>query len=118
MNRFLADGYTPIADPDPAITKRFRTNFEKSYTGNLEAKEYTPEFWQLIEPKLKEIEEEAKRLGKIESFTLVEYKQVDKQRTYRYLIEYEHATVLQRFVLNDQNQLTLVQGELREWKPK
>jgi hypothetical protein len=118
MNRFLADGYPPIQDLEPATTKRFRILFENSYTGNVNAEEFTPELWKQIAPNLKDIEEEFKKQGKIQSFTLVERKEVDKQINYRYLIEYEYVTILQRFVLNDQNKLTLVKGELWEWKSK
>lgn len=118
MNRFLSDGYTPIADLEPTTTHRFRTLFENSYNGNLNAEEFSPQLWQQIAPNLKEIEEEFKKQGKIKSFTLVERKAVDKQRSYLYLIEYEYVTILQRFILNDQNQLVLVKGELWEWKSK
>jgi hypothetical protein len=118
MNRFLADGCPPIPDLEPTTTQRFRKLFENSYTGNLKAEEFSPELWQQIAPRLKEIAEEAKKHGKIVSFTLVERKEVEGQRNYLYLIEYEYATILQRFVLNDQNRLALVKGELWEWKSK
>lgn len=116
MNRFLADGYPAIPDSEPTTTKRFRTLFESHYTGNVKAEEFCPELWKQVAPNLKKIEEEFKKQGKIQSFTLVERKEVDQQRHYLYLVEYEYVTILHRFVLNDQNQLALGKGELWEWK--
>jgi len=118
MNRFLADGYPPIADLEPTTTQRFKAMFEGHYTGNVKAEEFTPELWQLVAPKLKEIGEEFKKWGKIQSFTLVERKEVDKQKHYRYLVEYEHVTILHLFVLNDQNKLAQGKGELWEWESR
>jgi hypothetical protein len=116
MNRFLADGYPPIADLEPTTTKRFRTLFESHYTGNINPEDFTPELWQQIAPNLKDIEAEFKKQGKIQSFTLVERKEVDKQKHYRYLVEYEYVTILHLFVLNEQNKLMQGKGELWEWK--
>lgn len=118
MMQFVFDGYPSITDLEPAITQRFRTLFENSYSGNIKAGEFSPELWKQIAPNLKDIEADFKKHGNIKSFSLVERKEVEGQRSYRYLIEYEYATVLQRFVLNDKNQLSLVKGELWEWKPK
>lgn len=116
MKRFLSDGYTPVPDPDPAIDHRFKTLFESNATGTLKAEEFSPELWQQISPAIKEIQEEAKKLGRIEAFTLLERKVVDQQRSFLYLIEYENATLLQRFVLNGNNQLAVVKSE--GWQSK
>ncbi|WP_247234240.1 hypothetical protein [Telluribacter sp. SYSU D00476] len=118
MKRFLHDGYTPVPDPDPAIDQRFRSLFENNATGALKAEEFSPELWQQIAPSIKDIQEEAKKLGRIESFTLLERKETDQQRSFLYLIEYENFTILQRFVLNDKNQLTVVKSEGWEQKSK
>ncbi len=118
MRRFLHDGYTQVPDPDPAIDQRFRTLFESNATGSMKAEEFSPELWQQIAPNVKEIQEEAKKLGRIEAFTLLERIVTDQQRSYLYLIEYENATILQRFVLNDKNQLTVVKSEGWEQKSK
>ncbi|HEV7350035.1 hypothetical protein [Telluribacter sp.] len=118
MRRFLHDGYTPVPDPDPVLDERFKTLFENNATGSLKAEEFSPELWQQIAPNLKGIQEEAKKLGRVESFTLLERKAIDQQRSFLYLIEYENATILQRFVLNDKNQLTMVKSEGWEQKSK
>ncbi|MFD2998761.1 hypothetical protein ACFS7Z_00170 [Pontibacter toksunensis] len=116
MKRFIYDGYPPITDSDPAIDLRFRTLFENSATGNLKEEEFTPELWKQIEPTQKDIQKEFKRLGKIQVFKLLERKEVNKEKSFLYIIEYETATVLQRFVLNDQNQLSVVKSEYWEQK--
>jgi hypothetical protein len=116
MHRFLADGYPAIPDSEPTTTQRFKAMFEGHYTGNVKEEEFSPELWQLAAPRLKEIEEEFKKWGKIQSFTLVERKEVDKQKHYRYLVEYEYVTILHLFVLNEQNKLMQGKGELWEWK--
>ncbi|MBU1821365.1 MAG: hypothetical protein KKG00_07620, partial [Bacteroidetes bacterium] len=72
MRRFLHDGYTPVPDPDPALAQRFKTLFENNANGSLKEEEFSPELWQQIAPAIKDIQEEAKKLGRMESFTLLE----------------------------------------------
>jgi hypothetical protein len=77
---------------------------------------FTPELWNQFSPMLKEIQEEFKKLGKIESFKMLEQKEILDQRSYLYLIEFENFTVLQRFVLDDKNRLAIIKSEAG--KPK
>lgn len=116
MKRFIWDGYLPITNPDSALNHRFRTFVENSATGSLKSEEFTLELWNQLSPILKEIQEETKKLGKIESFIMLEQKEIFDQRSYLYLIEFENFIVLQRFVLDEENRLTLVKSEAG--KPK
>ncbi|MEJ7739964.1 MAG: hypothetical protein WKF97_21290 [Chitinophagaceae bacterium] len=116
MKRFIRDGYKPVSNPDSAIDHRFRTVFENVANGTLKQKEFTPELWKQISPTLKGMQVELKQLGKIQSFVLLERKEIVHRRSYLYLIEFETFTVLQRFVLDDNDKLTVLKSEAG--KPK
>jgi len=49
--------------------------------------------------------------------TLVGRSEENGQRSYRYRLEFANATVLQRFVLNEQNKLVSGGSEAAELKP-
>lgn len=72
MKRFIGDGYIPISNADAALNLRLRTIVESSAVGTLRSEEFTPELWNQLSPMLKEIQEESKKMGKIESFILLE----------------------------------------------
>ena len=116
MKRYMSDGYVPVSNPDPAIDRRLRAVMENSVAGTLNPEEFSPELWSQLSPNLKAIQDDSKKLGNIESFTLIERKETVEQRSYLYVIEFEKFTVLFRFVLNDKNRLTMIKSEAA--KPK
>jgi hypothetical protein len=118
MKRFIQEGYAPISNPEPTIDQRFRTVFENFATGTVKAEEFTPELWKQISPMIKDIQEESKKLGKLQSFTLLERKKTKQQRSYLYLVESETANILQRFVLDDKNKIAMLKSEGFEQKSK
>ena len=118
MKRFIYDGYTPISDPDHLLDKRFKKIIENSATGSLKQEEFATALWKQITPILKDIQEDLKKMGKIQSFTLLERKELNHERSYLYRIDFENAIILQRFVLNDQNQLEVLKPEGWEQKSK
>ncbi len=65
---------------------------------------------------LKELQEEVKKFGKIESCVMLEQDENIDQKRYLYLIEFENFVVLQRFVLDDQNRIKEIKSEVG--KPK
>lgn len=111
MKRFISDGYMPVSNPDVATDQRFRTIVESAATGTLNAEDFSPELWRQLSPMLTEIQEDSKKLGKIESFTLLEQNEKANPRSYLYLIEFENFTVLQRFFVDDKNKLMMIKPE-------
>lgn len=117
MKRFIYDGYPPVGEADPVMDQKFATIDDDFTNETLKAENFSPELWKHIAGRLKEIRKECKKVGKRESIALLERKVTDQQKSYLYRVEYENATVLQRLVFNDQNQLTVAKAEGWEWKP-
>jgi hypothetical protein len=116
MKRFISDGYTPVANPDPTIDYRFETFIKSCASGKLKSEDCSPELWNQLSPNLKEIQKDSEKLGAIESFTLIERKEIMSERSYLYLIEFQNYAVLFRFVLDNKNRVTMIKSEAA--KPK
>ncbi len=84
--------------------------------GRVQPDDYTPEFWQQIAPKQKEIQADLDKLGGLLSMTLVERRAENGMRRYRYRIEFQDFRVLEVFVLDAQGKVALIQSEGAEPK--
>jgi hypothetical protein len=117
MKRFFLDGFPPIPDPEPNVTKHLRGTIEDAMRGVMRASDYTPEFWKGISAAQAEIQADLKRNGDLVSMAVVEHQSEESRRSYRYRVEFEKATVLLCYVLNEQNQVALLRSEGAERKP-
>ncbi|WP_457393265.1 hypothetical protein [Roseateles sp. P5_E1] len=118
MKRHLADGYTPIPDPDPLIDQRFRTIFADAAGGTLKADQFSEALWAQLGPNAKATQEEFKRMGKLQSFVLLERNETGHQRSYLYLADFEAVSILQRLVLDDKNRLAGLASEGTKQNPR
>jgi hypothetical protein len=105
MLRSRLDEFKPIPDKEPKVTAHVREMVQELIDGTLHADEFTDEAWKETEPGLKDNQAQVKAFGRLQSMTLVDRTEDGGKRTYRYRIEFEKCTVLQRVVFNDQNKL-------------
>jgi hypothetical protein len=117
MKRFPVDEFKPIPDKEPEVTAHLRRMIRDAVEGAMHTNDYTAEAWKDILPKQQQIQDSLKHLGDFVSMTLVDRSEADGQRTYRYRLEFANATILQRFVLDGQNQFASGGSEAVEWKP-
>ncbi|MBC8096099.1 MAG: hypothetical protein H7Y43_09825 [Akkermansiaceae bacterium] len=117
MKRFYLDEFPPMEDREPEVTKRIQRLIQDSAQGTMKAEDYAPEFWKAVAAERENIRASLGRLGDFVSVTLVGRSAEDGQRGYRYRVEFEKMFVLQRFVLDKQNKVRLIQSEATEPKP-
>jgi hypothetical protein len=117
MKRFFLDGFPPIPDPEPNLTRHLRATLEDAVRGTMQPGDYTPEFWKEISPIQKEVQADFKRYGNLVSMALVERRSEEHRRSYRYRVEFEKVTMLLGYVLNEQNEVSLLRSEGAERKP-
>lgn len=117
MKRFYLDEFTPIPDREPAITERIRTVIRDAAAGTMREADYAAAFWKKIRGSQPDIQADLQRLGGFVSLTLVERREEPGGRGYRYLLDFEQARVLGRYVLDEQDKVTLIQSEFIELKP-
>lgn len=117
MQRFYLDEFPPIADREPAITARLRATIQASASGTLRKADFTPAFWKNISSAQNDIQADLQRLGAFVSLALVERREESSGRSYRYLLEFERARVLGRYVLDPEDRIALMQSEFAELKP-
>jgi hypothetical protein len=117
MQRFFLDRFPPIPDPEPELTRHFRATLEDAMHGVMRPGDYTPEFWKGISPFQKGVQTDLERYGDLVSMALVERRSEERRRSYRYRIEFEKATLLLCYLLNEQNQIGLLLPEGAERKP-
>jgi hypothetical protein len=117
MQRFFLDQFKPIPDKEPEVTARIRALTEAAWNGAMRPDDYTPEFWKEISPKQKTLQADLTALGKLESLTLVWRAIENGNRSYRYRLEFQKASVLVRFVLEEGGLIALAVTEDFESKP-
>jgi nitroreductase len=100
-----------IPDTEPKVTEHLRAMVQAASEGRMQPEDYTPEFWQQITSKQKEIQADLNKLGGLLSMTLVERRAENGTRRYRYRIEFQDFRVLEVFVLNMQGKVSLIQSE-------
>ena len=116
MKHELLDRVQPIADKEPSITRHLRDVLQAAMAGTVRADDYSPELWKQLSQQ--EIQSDLKRLGGLVSITLVGRWDEDGKRNYRYRTEFENVTVLQHYVLDEQDKIALLQGEDMELKTR
>jgi len=117
MKRFYLDEFVPIPDHEPAITARIRTVIRDAAAGTMREADYAAAFWKDVQGAQQDIRADLQRLGGFVSLTLVERREEPGGRGYRYLLDFEQARVLGRYVLDEQDKVTLIQSEAMELKP-
>ena len=117
MKRFFLDEFKSITDKEPKITSHIRTMIQDAISGVMKSDDYTIEFWKNLSSTQKQIQYDLKKLGNFISLTLVDYKVENGKRSFRYLLEFKNATVLQQYILDENNKVASMQSEYSEFKP-
>ena len=111
MEGSALDKYQPISDKEPKVTAHVRAMLQELLDGTLKADDFTAEAWNDAAPGLKDTQAQAKALGQLVSVTLVDRSEEGGKRSYRYRMEFEKNTLLQRLVFDEQNKLASSQTE-------
>jgi hypothetical protein len=112
MKRYLWEGYEPFPSDEPVTTNLVKQMTRKAQAGSLSSDDFTPEFWKTMAPAQKEIQAELQKLGTLVSAKLLERKQSSRL----YLMDYQNATVLQRFEIDSLNRIAMIKSEAAEMK--
>ncbi|HTL57202.1 MAG TPA: hypothetical protein VL361_16080 [Candidatus Limnocylindrales bacterium] len=111
MERFLLEKYQPIPDREPKVTAHILAMLQDSMAGNFHPEDYTPEAWKEQSANLKQTQAALQSFGRYVSLTLVDRREEDGNRTYRYRMEFEKATLLQQFVLDKEGKVVSGRAE-------
>jgi hypothetical protein len=117
MQRFFLDQLKPIPDNEPKVTAHLRAMTEDACNGAMRPGDYTPEFWKELAPQQKKLQADLTALGKFESLTLVGRTVENGNSSYRYRLEFQKATVLGRYVLEESGKVAFAVTESFEPKP-
>lgn len=116
MKRFFIDEYRPLADQQPHLTKKVKAIMQAAIKGKSHQEDYTEALWREISGNQAAMQDDLKKLGALKKVTLVEQKEEDGKRGYRYRIDFKNAAVLQVFVFDAQDRIAFSQSEGVEWK--
>jgi hypothetical protein len=117
MKRFPLGQYKSIPDKEPEVTAHIRRMLQNAAAGTMRSQDYAAELWKQLSGLQKQIQAELKTLGNLLSLSLVERKNDGPRRSYRYIMEFKNARVLQHFVFDEENRVSLSQSEGVEMKP-
>jgi hypothetical protein len=116
MQRFYLDAFSPLADQESAVTERLRSLLRDAAAGTMRSEAYTAELWARLAPREKEILAQVAQLGPLQTLTLVERTDSAARRSYRYIIEFAKARVLQRYELDAEGKIAALASEFSEPK--
>jgi len=102
--RLLAD-YKPIADHEPKVTEHVGAMWRDILNGTLHADDYTASAWEEISTDVTVSQAIIKSLGNLMALNLVDRSKQGRNHTYRYILKFEHFTLLQSFVFDDQKKV-------------
>ena len=105
MQPALLEKYQPIPDKEPQVTAHVRTVLRDILDDTMRADDYTTQSWKEVSDNRKLSEATIKSLGRLVSLTLVDRNEESGKRSYRYRVEFENNTVLQRFLFDEQNKI-------------
>jgi len=105
MERVRLDDFKPIPDKEPKVTAHVRAMLQSLVDDSLHSDDFTPEAWTAAAAGLKEMQPQVKSFGPLVSLNLAARGDADGKRTYRYVFEFEKASLLQRFVFDEQDKL-------------
>jgi len=112
MKRYLWEGYEPFPADKPQVTRIVKEVVTDARKGSLREALFDPEFWKMIGPAQKDMQPELEKLGELLSATLLE----QNQSSFLYLMDYQEATVLQRFDFDAKNLISSIKSEAAEMK--
>jgi hypothetical protein len=105
MGRSLLEKYQPIPDKEPQLTAHVRGVWQDILGDTMRAGDYTTEGWKEITDNTKSAQATIKALGRLVAVTLVDRSEESGKRSYRYRVEFEKNTILQRFVFDEHNKI-------------
>ena len=105
MERALLDKYQPIPDNEPQVTARVRALLQDIIDDTMRADDYTAQSWKETSTNRKQSQATIQSLGRLVSLTLVDRNEESGKRSYRYRVEFENNTVLQRILFDEQNKI-------------
>jgi hypothetical protein len=111
MEGSTLDKYRPVPDKEPKVTAHVRSMLQDAMDGTVHLDDFTADLWKEAAPGLKETHAQIKSFGRFVSLTLVDRSEEGSLRSYRYRVEFEKNTVLQRFIFDEQNKLAVCQTE-------
>ncbi len=106
----------PIADREPEVTDRFRAMILGAMAGDMRSDDYAPELWAQLAPARAAIQADLQRSGALLSLSLIDRQVEGGRRSYRYLLDFEKARAVERFVLDEQGRAALIESEDSEPK--
>jgi hypothetical protein len=116
LQRFPVDA-RPIPDREPKVTTHIRGVLQDAAAGNWHADMLDDELRKRVSSEQQEIQADMKSMGELVDMALVQREEAQDQRVYLYRLEFEHAIVIERFVLDARDKLSAVEPEAIEWKP-
>ena len=98
-----------IADPAPGVTEELLRELRRLGDGRPTQDRYTPAFWSLVEARAAGFQAEVRRLGTLESLTLLETNHEAGTRLLLYRANYSAGRLFCRIRMTDQNLIDRVQ---------
>jgi hypothetical protein len=105
MRRLPLDAYKTIPDHAPEITAKVKSVLEASARDGLRETDFAPGLWKTLRPQAEDVREQLRQMGKLISMTRVETDPGDSARSHRYRIDFDYATILVGYVLDEDGKI-------------
>lgn len=117
MKRFYLDSFTALPAQPVAVVDRIHSLIGDATAGAMQREHYSPTLWDQLAPAQAGLQADLRRLGSLRSVTIVTADENPELRSYRCLLEFEGARVLQRYDFDAAGRVAHVASEFSEPKP-
>lgn len=114
QTRFYLDGFPALPNRDPALDAHIRQAILDAARGAMREEDYTADFWRQIAVAPKDMQAALGRLGELGTMTLVGRTEKNGLRSFRYVLDFSNARVLQRYDLGDNDKISGIRTEFVE----
>ena len=102
----LTPGEKPLVDNEPQVTARIKSVIEDFVNSRLDTNDFIPDLASELSNELKAgFGDDVRKLGRIQSFDLIEQKNEGDNRVYRYRLSYQNASLFVRGTFNKENKI-------------
>lgn len=106
MTRFYLDTIRAVPDREQRMTRLVERLTRDAAKGKIHEKNYSSKLWQELSSQREAIQKDLGKFGRFKSATLVGSEQKEGQSVYLYKLKFRDATILQRYIFDQNRKLT------------
>lgn len=114
QKRFYLDEFSGRERDEPQVTAKVSKVLRECAAGQMQADDFTPDFWKALAPSRKEMHDQVTQLGSLRKVVVVDRSDHSHGATYRCIATFQQARVLQRLEFDAEGKIAAIATEFVE----